>query len=436
MLTKANPVEPGLQLDANGDPILPRDRFFTSGRTAVGENARAVVEEAIEVIADSELDHGHRKRRRKERDQRTFEDIVEGVIADMIMAYLQRDKRGSAISLSKATLGERSRYKPAWMTEAMPGVIAGMVSTGYVRLQKGHWKNYGEPSQRSLIWPGERLIELINFYKIKKDEIGWSESEETIILKSVKQNYWDDAHRSEYKDTEETYRLRSELAEVNAWLANADLSFDPSAGLTATYDLRDRRLSRHFSRNSFQSGGRLFGGFWQPMSKEERRSIRIAGEPVVSLDYRQIGLRILYGITNAVPDKEDLHAIEGIHLSYRKGIKKLSSAMLFSERWLKKKPKGTKALLPSDDVATLCSLILRSHPKIAHQFFTSIGHTLQFIESEIMMKVLRELMKLNIVALPIHDALVVAASKAAVATDVMVRAGEEVAGIHIPVKQE
>ena len=50
-------------------------------------------------------------------------------------------------------------------------------------------------------------------------------------------------------------------------------------------DLSERRLRRYFTRGSFESGGRLFGWFWQELNKKQRKNIIIDDEEAVSLDY-------------------------------------------------------------------------------------------------------------------------------------------------------
>ena len=47
------------------------------------------------------------------------------------------------------------------------------------------------------------------------------------------------------------------------------------------------------------------------------------------------------------------------------------------------------------------------HSGIAHRFYRGIGHYLQYIESQILIKVLLGLKDLGIHALPIHDAVLV-----------------------------
>ena len=63
--------------------------------------------------------------------------------------------------------------------------------------------------------------------------------------------------------------------------------------------------------------------------------------------------------------------------------------------------------------------IMKKHPAIAGAFFTGVGHRCQFLESQILVEVLRVLMSMDVTALPIHDAILVPASKVALAKDVM-----------------
>jgi len=67
----------------------------------------------------------------------------------------------------------------------------------------------------------------------------------------------------------------------------------------------------------------------------------------------------------------------------------------------------------------IVEIIRNAHPKIAAYLGTEIGHRIQFIESQIMVGVLLKLRAIKVVALPIHDALLVPASNADQARTVM-----------------
>ncbi|QFS97320.1 hypothetical protein FIV06_07805 [Labrenzia sp. THAF191b] len=62
---------------------------------------------------------------------------------------------------------------------------------------------------------------------------------------------------------------------------------------------------------------------------------------------------------------------------------------------------------------------MAAHPDISDAFFTGIGHRCQFLESQILVEVLLTLKETNIIALPIHDAIIVPASAVATAKEVM-----------------
>jgi hypothetical protein len=96
------------------------------------------------------------------------------------------------------------------------------------------------------------------------------------------------------------------------------------------------------------------------------------------------------------------------------------SAMLFVDAPLARFPKGTRRLFPiGTKVQDVTAAIMKKHPAIAGAFFTGVGHRCQFLESQILVEVLRVLMSMDVTALPIHDAILVPASKVALAKDVM-----------------
>ena len=95
--------------------------------------------------------------------------------------------------------------------------------------------------------------------------------------------------------------------------------------------------------------------------------------------------------------------------------------MLFSTVPLSRKPKGTDELLPMNrSIAELVDMVERAHAPIADCFFKGLGHDAQFIESEIMVSVLLRLKSEGVVALPVHDALIVAESDEKAAYKAMV----------------
>ncbi len=96
------------------------------------------------------------------------------------------------------------------------------------------------------------------------------------------------------------YEMRRRMANINRWINQfdvgiCDLDVNPA---NLRWDPTDRRLYRVFThgRVEFDHHGRLYGGFWIAMPKEERWRIGIDGHPLVQLDFNAMFVRLLYAI--------------------------------------------------------------------------------------------------------------------------------------------
>ena len=113
--------------------------------------------------------------------------------------------------------------------------------------------------------------------------------EEIIILKRPRHGHYDEGARIDYEDNDSTRRYRHELRAINEWLASADICFDPAA-CDHSVDVQARRLRRNFTMGRFDRGGRLFGGFWEPLPKPVRlRGITIDGEDEGFTGFLEVG---------------------------------------------------------------------------------------------------------------------------------------------------
>jgi len=274
------------------------------------------------------------------------------------------------------------------------------------------YKGYFGPSKETTIRAGKRLITRVVEAGLGLEDFGVCPNQEVIQLKRVKKGGWDGGGLEEYEDTPETILFREQVKTINGWLEAVEIDFDeyywPGG---RPVDTRDRRLRRVFTQGQFDSGGRLFGGFWQPLGKETRRKgLMINGEDVVELDYGQMNPRILYGLCGAEPPEGDAYAIPGF-LPYRTGVKKVMNAMLFHDKRLTRMPKGVrKTFEERHRVEEVMTAVEAAHPAIKACFFTGIGHSAQYTESQVLVDVLLTLRDLGIHALPVHDSVIVGKS--------------------------
>jgi hypothetical protein len=261
------------------------------------------------------------------------------------------------------------------------------------------------------------------------DSFSVDKGEEIIILKDSKEDHWDKGKRLPYSDTPQTIAFRQELDHINHWLEQADIQYVLAGNAKHNVDDTDRRLYRYFNNRSFEQGGRLFGGFWQPLKKHQREDIFIDGLSTITLDYSQMLPRILYGSAGEDIPFEDAYTIPGLE-SHRDGVKKVFNAMLHTEKPLNRKPKGTKDLLPKGrSIKEIRDMITVFHQPVAHAFDTRIGLSLTNQESRILITVLTRLIEQGITALPVHDAVIVAEDYEEQTRKVMLDVFREVTGI-------
>jgi hypothetical protein len=261
----------------------------------------------------------------------------------------------------------------------------------------------------------------------------------------------------DYADTATTRRYRRDMRRLNRFLNAADITFIDD-GQEPPVDPNVVTLRRHLVVHGdqgpqFDQGGRLFGGFWQNIARERRPNIRINGEPVVELDYGQIFTRLAYAEIGKVPPEGDLYAIPGLE-GYRSGVKMVMNTLLFDDHanrksWPSKIGIGVRsdhdAETTDDDVgyeghlptgygvAKTKKAILKVHPHLKTVWGTSMGYYLMFVESEILMAVMLELADAGVVALGLHDGVIVGRSSTEIAEEVMKRVAHKTSGLDIPV---
>lgn len=401
------------QAEAEEQEERLRDSHFNPWRMPRTEKSRAVVAEVLQQLQAYEVHHQLRQRRRRQADQETFEATVSAIVSNLAYHHLMEREAGVYITRSNRYLGRKSRYRPAAYGKALPDILDRLESSelAFVELFLGH-KGYFGPAKETTIRAGGRLLALAQEHDLQPEDFGLDHTQEVIQLKRIKQGGWDDGGLEEYEDCPETIVYRERVQAINSWLESAEIEFDeyywPGG---RPVDTLDRRLRRVFTQGRFDSGGRLYGGFWQHLKKETRlKGLSINREEVVELDYGQMNPRILYGLCGAQPPDCDAYAIPG-YQRFRPGVKKVMNSMIFATKRLTRMPKGVrKEFEEQHRVEQVMQAIEAAHPAIKDSFFKGMGHEAQFIESQVMVEVLLSLRELGIHALPIHDSVLVAKS--------------------------
>lgn len=409
-----------------------RDRHFNPWRMPRTEKSRAVVAEVLQQLQAYEESHQLRQRRRRQGDQETFQATVSAIISDLTYHHLMEREAGVYITRSHRYLGRRSRYRPAAYGKTLPDILdrLGSQELAFLDMELGTDCPFGPPLETS-IRAGRRLLALAQEHDLQPEDFGLDHAQEVIQLKRAKKGGWDKGDFAEYADTQETIRYREQVQAINGWLEAAEIDFDeyywPGG---RPVDTLDRRLRRVFTQGRFDSGGRLYGGFWQHLSKETRlKGLSINREQVVELDYGQMNPRILYGLCGAQPPEGDAYAIAG-YQRFRPGVKKVMNSMIFATKRLTRMPKGVRKQFEEQHrVEQVMQAIEAAHPAIRNSFFKGMGHEAQCIESQVLVEVLLSLRDLGVHALPIHDSVVVGKSNKDKVKEVMLSCFLKVVGV-------
>jgi hypothetical protein len=409
------------------------ERRFDPSRVPTQGVMQKLVNEVRSRILDYEAHFQLRKRARRERDQERFDAQVSALVCDLVHASLSNPKQWLRISLSNEKLGRRN-VGPDFMTESFRTVVEYMAARGlrWVELEKGVKSPFGrqESTIRASMTLRERALELgVSFGDIRRDVALMGDP---IVLRSekVKGKSRDlDVPQGEPADS-----FRAEMCRINDWIARADILCDEGGRIGQRVDTGDRWLRRIFNDASLAHGGRLYGGFWLKMSSEDRlRHLYINQEPVAALDYGQCAVRIAYGMAGATMPKGDLYSVPRLE-HYRGGVKLVLSSMFFSDAPLKRKPRGSVKLLPKHDtIGEIQKRIQAHHAPISRLFHSGFGMLCQRIESSILVRCLLTLMDRGVVALPVHDCLVVPQSVMEAAKQVMLDTFFDVTGVEAEV---
>jgi hypothetical protein len=199
----------------------------------------------------------------------------------------------------------------------------------------------------------------------------------------------------DYRDTDDTTRMRGRLLRINEMVESITLEIPPNAGerrgdLLITGDsavnLGNTTLYRVFNID-FNNGGRFYGHFIQGLPKKIRQLLTFGGEHVSEPDYPAHHLRILYALEGHSLTS-DPYEVNG----WERGVVKVALLiMINASSW----QRGRGAImhrfgLSQDEVRRLVHELERRHAPIAKHFQSGAGCRLQRYDSHMADRILIE----------------------------------------------
>jgi hypothetical protein len=397
-------------------PKRVKDRAFEPSKIPFGDPAKRLVEQCVERVAQLE----RRERARKKEDQERHLRMCAALVLDLTHREISEPGEWLFVSMQNDQYGTKNRA--AWfLTERFPVLIKVLKQDraliDYVQGERGAFGT----GQRTKIRAGSGLRELIGNEGVALWDIGRDPAlrGDPIVLKGHK--VAGKARKIPFKDDESIRAMRAQVEEINAWIADADLWWDGDEAEDKV-DLGNRFLRRIFNNGSFEEGGRFFGGFWQKTKSALRLERILLGEEaesMVALDFGQMAVRTAYSMVPAQPPSGDLYAVPGLE-NFRDEVKRILNALLAADEIPERFPQGSRGRIPKNRAfSDVYDRIAKHHPELVRLFGSRLSLKFMRIESELLIDILLRLKRLGVVALPIHDCLLVAESKAAIAKEVM-----------------
>ncbi len=318
------------------------------------------------------------------------------------------EQTGFVCALSNTHRRMVQRYKQNDFSMNKLGEVLNDLATRGLLERHDGFRGEGYPTGLATLWlPTEQakeLLESLGNDVMVKPFVGTPES---IILKGKAGNLVD------YRETEETILMRSELFKSNSYRQSISCSYRPVIGTQEAtgelllsnhyvdikpYDLTFKRLFN----GSFRIGGRFYGGV-QQLRGIERSTIIMNGSPTVEQDIKSMHIRMLYNI-EGLEAPTDGYDIEGYD---RETFKKVSLIALNAKSKRSAIGAIAKSLRESFSYAkSVLECFERAHQHIAKYFYTSTWEMLQYMDGELARRVQLAATAASIPIIPIHDSFI------------------------------
>lgn len=373
-----------------------------------------------------------RERALRQSDHERLAATLGAFVSELYSRLRSEENPALRMSRRKAnySASRRNRYNASPVTHTNACRVADwLVAEGFAGTRKGYYQRYpgfgpdAGAGQQSRIWATERLASFLEKeHGLTPHHFGFAPWVETVVLRDVEEK---GVKRDiDYADTPETERMRANLRTINAQLSGYRLSVVIEKGRVE--ELPPFRLTRIFSRGSFELGGRFYRAPWIVMEQEMRARLLIDGEETVELDYPALHPRLIYARENEKLEG-DPYAVRGWEGPELRGyVKRAFQQLLNADPTAQlRKPRDIPSNeLPKGGWQRLLKDLAKRHKSIAHWFRSGRGLELQRLDSDMAEQVVLDMLGYDVCCLPVHDSFIVPKTAKDELADAMKRAYE------------
>ena len=379
-------------------------------------------------ILSKKIDKFKRKNPSKNKSQ------LKTLIVNLYKNFLDDKTRYVSINLGKSYYENlESRYNKLFISSIMIDIVHALDELGFIRLNLGYYSL--KKSRISRIIGTDKLFKLFTQHQFSAEMIQTSREKELIVMRDIVDGKKVDIS---YEDTPSTNQWRDDLKKYNDLLAKTYIDIPqfsekgialPSKGnknqtFKISLNQSDKIVQRIFNNNSWEDGGRFYGGWWQRIPSGYRGGIHFSTMPTSELDFSGLHINLIYLLCKKGFPKSDPYDIHGIGIEgLNRQIVKIILLHIINAKSRESAVKSITMRINFDttlyeyvsqnnlDYLSFIDEILITHKPIKKYFFSGQGIKLQNFDAMMAEKVINHFTNLNIPVLCIHDSFLIAADK-------------------------
>jgi hypothetical protein len=233
---------------------------------------------------------GARVRKFRVKSGQTYYLAVERFVGDLLRARGNDKSSGRIFHATGATTFDDVPVN----YDVFIGMLKGLQALGFIGLEKGNLS--GSVRRATAFWATDKLVELAEQFGVHLEHLRRhfkpEQPHNPLIIRGPSERRGNKKIRGtlirKYKRTEHTRKLEADVKELNALLAEHEITGGDHEGYT-----------RNFNNASWKTGGRLYsigGGYQQLSPPEKRLEMTIEGEAVAEIDIRASHLTIYHAM--------------------------------------------------------------------------------------------------------------------------------------------
>ena len=361
------------------------------------------------------------------------------VLLDLYVAWLNDPELNIAVHMTQSAYSNgtvfssgKSRYNELNIKGSTIEIVHRLHEADLIGLKDG-WQDAGGKGFLTRIWPTQKLTKMFEDAAFGYFDIGYAQDRETVILRDenkVDVPYDDSRHIVEMRQLLKNYNklLEKTFIDIQSLdIPRIELPEKKRRRLSnkqffVNITHHDKFVRRVFNNNSFTDGGRFYGGWWQRIDGNFRKSIRMNNLATVEIDYSSLHVVLAYteaGLDywkKTEKDPYDLpvrgvsnpeHSRDIVKLFFLLSLNASTEQSLFKAFRYQFSYKEHPYLFPDDVLSELLATIKEHHPDIADLICSGAGLKLMNIDSRICEYIIADFVSTDSPILTVHDSFIV-----------------------------